>query len=83
MITHNQLIRHNFLVQTATEKSPFYLHGKVNGVLSGGIFHFPMVDEWYQCKNISQLKYLYKKVTGEKLEPMSDDSFKLVLSLVN
>jgi len=83
MITHKQLIKHNFVIETATHTSPFYLHGKVNGVLSGGVFHFPMVNEWYQAKNIGHLKYLYKKVTGEKLEVMEDSKYNLITSLLN
>lgn len=83
MITHKQLIKHKFITADATEQSPFYMHGKVNGVLSGGVFHFPMVGEWYQCKNISHLKHLYHVTTGEKLERMNDNEWAIISGLLN
>lgn len=84
MITHKQLLRHNFITVTgASDTSPLYLHGKVNGTLSGGVFFFPMVNEWHQAKNINHLKHLYLKCTGEKLERMDDNKWAIVSALVN
>jgi hypothetical protein len=59
------------------------MHGKVNGVLSGGVFHFPMVGEWHQAKNINHLKWLFKKTTGEKLEAMDDNTWSIVNGILN
>ena len=83
MITHKQLIKHNFITADAVEKAPMYMHGKVNGVLSGGVFHFPMVGEWYQAKNINHLKHNYFKATGEKLEAMEDNKFAIIAGITN
>lgn len=68
MITPTQLYRHGFIATPTTDITGFFMRGSINGVLSGGVFHFPIVGEWAQCKNIGHLKYLYKKHVGEKLE---------------
>lgn len=84
MITHNQLLRHNFITTTGgNEESPLYLHGKVNGTLSGGVFHFPTLGEWHQAKNINHLKHLYHLATGEKLVAMEDNKWILISGLLN
>ena len=83
MITPKQLFRHGFITAPASTDSHFFMHGKVNGVLSGGVFHFPMVNEWIQCKNLSHLKYEYKKATGEKLEAMEDSKWEILKGLIN
>lgn len=83
MITHKQLLRHKFITTDATEKSPLYLHGKVNGTLCGGVFHFPTIGEWHQAKNINHLKHEYLKATGEKLEAMTDNEWFIISGLIN
>lgn len=83
MITHKQLLKHKFITSTATHDSPFYMHGTINGVLSGGIFHFPIVGEWCQCKNINHLKWLFKKHTGNKLEPFNENEWAIISGIVN
>jgi hypothetical protein len=84
MITHNQLLKHKFVsVNGANDKSPLYLHGLVNGTLCGGVFHFPMIGEWHQAKNINHLKHLYLKCTGEKLDKMNDNEWIIINGLIN
>lgn len=83
MITHKQLLRHKFLLATATDEAPLYMHGVVNGVLANGVFHFPLVGKWVQCKNISHLKHEYFKATGEKLTSMSENEWFIINGLVN
>lgn len=83
MITPKQLFRHGFITATATEDSQFFMHGKVNGVLSGGVFHFPTLGEWKQAKNINHLKHEYKLYTGEKLEALPDEKWKLISDLIS
>jgi hypothetical protein len=68
VITPQQLFRHGFIATPTTDITGFFMRGKINGVLSGGVFHFPTAGEWHQCKNIGHLKFLYRKHVGEKLE---------------
>lgn len=83
MITSKQLFRHGFIATDSTHETQFYMRGKVNGVLSGGVFHFPTKGEWKQAKNINHLKHEYKMYTGEKLEAMPDDKWKILCELIN
>ena len=83
MITEKQLIKHGFITSVAQDKALFWMHGKVNGVLNNGVFHFPTIGAWEQCKNIGHLKYLYKKYTGEKLVDIYGNSLGLVMGILN
>lgn len=83
MITPKQLFRHGFIISVAQDDNKFFMHGKVNGVLSGGVFHFPTLGEWKQAKNLNHLKHEYKCYTGEKLEALPDDQWKVLCELIN
>jgi hypothetical protein len=88
MITAQQLFRHGFIATTGSDNSPLFTHGVVNGILisgviSGGVFHFPVPGRWEQAKNISHLKHLYFKATKEKLVPFSDEEWKRLSDLIN
>lgn len=83
MITAKQLFRHGFIATDSTSTTGFYMRGLVNGVLSGGVFHFPTKGEWKQAKNINHLKHEYKLYTGEKLEALPDEKWKIISGLIS
>lgn len=84
MITHKQLLRHKFIsVEGGNNQSPLYLRGSVNGVLSGGVFHFIAKENWHQCKNINHLKHLFITKAGEPLTKLSDNEWTIVNGLLN
>ena len=84
MITHKQLLRHKFIpVEGGNPQSPLYLRGDVNGVLSGGVFHFVAKKNWHQAKNINHLKHLYINQTGKALDRLTDVEWFIVNGVVN
>lgn len=82
MISEKQLLRHGFLPLTRPDGSRLWMHGKVNGMLAGGVFHFPAIGEWRQAKNIGHLKHEFYKYTREKLVDAYGNDFKLILEVL-